>query len=160
MLKYNDFRPYMSNFFGHERNVKRTFNTFRYFTDIIASEAAPFLFRPARSFFSFRCSSARFVYFSLFLALRFFSLREIHRSNPALHALCVWPIFLCAGEPRKMIFRFFPLLPLTHSRDSFPAFFPFYVAVRFLRYAPVNGTRDRVRARTSKLIPTTAGGLF
>lgn len=43
--------------------------------------------------------------------------REIHRSNSSLHALCIWPIFLCAGNEENNI----PLYPVLYLSFTPPA---------------------------------------
>lgn len=94
--------------------------------------------------------------------------REIHRSNSSLHALCIWPIFLCAGNEENNI----PLYPvLSLPPPSLFLSFSFTRATRilstFFRFIlqPVfwdicQQTDPETDTRTGKLIPTMIVGLF
>lgn len=92
------------------------------------------VFDPVKSFSLLISASSSL--FSLFLARRFFSLREIHRSNPSLPAHFVSGLFSCVLENEENNIPLHLSSPFSFlPYDSFPAFFPFYIAVRFLRYA-------------------------
>lgn len=96
---------FFQNFFTWQ-NVENVNNlAFTYLANVIALNVR---YSFSLKLILFCCSSTRLVYFRSFLALRFFSLREIHRNNPSLHALCVWPIFLCARNEENDT-PFYPL---------------------------------------------------